>query len=117
MQMLQQLPCYPCLIVFQGNEVEKIIVMTSAMRLRRKWLQTSTGTFHIFKISLLSTWRQTVPGLTTTANVSKVENNANKDDNNSKVISLPTSLQKKKVSVASSQIRVKSSYCTENLTF
>lgn len=24
MQMLQQLPCYPCLIVFQGNEVEKI---------------------------------------------------------------------------------------------
>ena len=56
-------------------------------------------------------------GLDHNSDVSKVENNANKDDNNSKVISLPTSLQKKKVSVASSQIRVKSSYCTENLTF
>lgn len=35
-------------------------------------------------------------GLDHNSDVSKVENNANKDDNNSKVISLPTSLQKKK---------------------
>lgn len=56
-------------------------------------------------------------GVDHNSDVSKVENNLNMGDNNSSKVIICPLLFKNMVSVALSQIQVKRSYCTENLTF